>query len=878
MPKTTVPSSPATKTRITKLFRGEDQSNEIGHVLPIEHPKSEGLDRILFPTEYQQWKGGFSPSPEMKALIQSKRPYLKPESETTPVANRGFFLPKWEPPLPPIPEGGQKAKKKKRLPPQKEQRLILIKGEPGTGKSILCAQMIAHFLSALPDDRFIRYIATNENRYGLEGNLRDFFGIDISKDFSAQESTSTHKINRQGSPAILEIQSKRNDWYPEIFSDDLFKTIKLNQKSKDELAPAAVFIDSMNLINSRFSHAALRDFLLDCTKRTCLTFIVIEDYGDRHNEHSKLLAAQAEFLVDTIISLGSEMRQGYFTYTIQVPKMHYGKQTLGKHHYGIGIREKHPTSHIEPERSGLIVYPSMHYYFSKSSVDTFTLENNFVHTGIQWLDGNIKPMGRPKDEKEPTTDIIPADSMFVVQGDPDAHMMPIGLSLLCGGMIKMEGNSKIQPDRDVLLISLSEEGNYDLLHESLAGGDSNKKGNIGNYIEWRFHNATFSRSTYREIEPKNPYENLIGQCIDGYGNVTLSSITEKDDTFDYNKIITNYDNTIGKIHTNQHLRNILLATKYGPDHFRCRKSPDRCSCKDKSKNSEGHCHLEELFARFGEVSKNFGKKVLVNKWCAYIHDKPFPESERKENHCRKVIVLSFRPGSITPEQFIQLVERILMDGNFSRVLFDSTALIPSRFPLLEKEGLFLPALIRLFKSKSLVSIFLTPTSEGSNKKLNFELENMADFAIKVQAPQENPRESNNSSEAIVEVKDYRNRNHSSKFAKFKVSDSPDFKKMISLSQNTTVSSPIPSYIQSFAEELGFITNDRVIAIPNESFAEALVNRAIASENPDNLSDDLRKNLTLIPKANHAKYITKHLITYLLKKKAGTQIFTFEDAH
>ena len=121
------------------------------------------------------------------------------------------------------------------------------------------------------------------------------------------------------------------------------------------------------------------------------------------------------------------------------------------------------------------------------------------------------------------------------------------------------------------------------------------------------------------------------------------------------------------------------------------------------------------------------KKIIINKWGAFIHD----EENKQPVTCRKIVVMSFRPGCISPEQFLQLVENVLEKGEFSRVLFDSTAMIGSRFPLLAAAGLFLPALIRLFKSRNMISIFLNPTGDGSDESLSFGLKNLADYTIDI---------------------------------------------------------------------------------------------------------------------------------------------------
>lgn len=147
----------------------------------------------------------------------------------------------------------------------------------------------------------------------------------------------------------------------------------------------------------------------------------------------------------------------------------------------------------------------------------------------------------------------------------------------------------------------------------------------------------------------------------------------------------------------------------------------------KSGTLKNKCHDQ---AKFNEEN-NRGMKVFFHKWCAEI----IKENGVSTGECRKLVVATFRPGCITPEEFVASIENLLTtkDGHtrFSRVLFSSTAHLQMRFPLLDKEDLFIPSMIDLFKSRNVLSIFVDVEGKGANDKLSYGLSSLADYLIRL---------------------------------------------------------------------------------------------------------------------------------------------------
>ncbi len=143
------------------------------------------------------------------------------------------------------------------------------------------------------------------------------------------------------------------------------------------------------------------------------------------------------------------------------------------------------------------------------------------------------------------------------------------------------------------------------------------------------------------------------------------------------------------------------------------------------KKCRNNCQLCELTKQ-----DHNGQKVVFKKCCAEIG----PDGEHA-----KVLIAGFRPGYIPAEEFLHIVSRLInlkgiaatkdAEPAFSRVLFVSTDHLKMRFPLLYNEELFIPALIDLFKSQCVVSIFIDVLGDGSDKKLTYGLSAQADYLI-----------------------------------------------------------------------------------------------------------------------------------------------------
>lgn len=697
-------------------------------------------------------------------------------------------------------------------------RVILIKGIPGCGKSLLSIKMM---LTMIRHKCQIHYVCLNDSCETVFFQAKSFHFCSAMK---FKEYLDQNELNLYDTELKKKVQARYKD--SKIGKTHIEYSIKSIVKIIDSLKSSdtteVLFIDSFNVSDLTNKSELIRSFVnkLKFEKtgrsRNQLTFILMEDYASKYENSTNALIAKWEFLADIVIELGEELREGYQNHYIKINKKHYGHQSYGKHMLKI-TPVKNPFSNVESE-TGVVIFPSVHKYLSRSLQDTFS-RNDFVHTGISHLDSMLVPSGSKSvvDGKS-----IPQNACFVIQSQNESYHLALGLNILWGGLWKVtehinygKQNYRVEPDKDVLLISLAEENNIEIFNTAIAHNtdlftakDLVMNLDNGHWIEWRYHNAQLPKDAFNDLlkiydsnltlksknisssdeiwdilsSKKFKIINEDGKIdakkignVDFFENDDINSQIKKilNKTHDsdqnhnaqlskdaFNDVLKNYGRNLtlktqrvsssseiwdilfkefeiidekgvvdaqktdnvndlfenGDI--NEQIKMILKKTYHGDLHY---LRPENEDNKTKTRPNF-HCT-----SRFIDLGQNESQKVLFNKWCAYILD----NDGNRIKKCRKMVIASFRPGCITPEQFIYTISKILDGGNFSRILFNSTAHLGMRYPLLKSDSLFIPSLIDLFKSKNVVSIFIDPKSEGSDKLLSYTLENVADYLIRL---------------------------------------------------------------------------------------------------------------------------------------------------
>ena len=124
-----------------------------------------------------------------------------------------------------------------------------------------------------------------------------------------------------------------------------------------------------------------------------------------------------------------------------------------------------------------------------------------------------------------------------------------------------------------------------------------------------------------------------------------------------------------------------------------------------------------------------------------------PELKRKQADAKppagSVYILNFHAGFLLPEEFLKIVIMFIEDINgihksenkVSRVLFNSTAHLPERFPLLEKNSLLLHALTNVLKKEGIGFMIIGVENRGQDERLK-GLASIADLKVTVHHSQD----------------------------------------------------------------------------------------------------------------------------------------------
>jgi hypothetical protein len=114
--------------------------------------------------------------------------------------------------------------------------------------------------------------------------------------------------------------------------------------------------------------------------------------------------------------------------------------------------------------------------------------------------------------------------------------------------------------------------------------------------------------------------------------------------------------------------------------------------------------------------------------------------ESEERHfldpgSNSIITLNFQPGFLLPEEFVATILKyfdVIEKSNnvIDRVLFNSTAHLSSRFPLLDKDPLVLTTLVRILKKRD-IGLMIIAVEEIQNQERLENLVSMADVKLNI---------------------------------------------------------------------------------------------------------------------------------------------------
>ena len=120
------------------------------------------------------------------------------------------------------------------------------------------------------------------------------------------------------------------------------------------------------------------------------------------------------------------------------------------------------------------------------------------------------------------------------------------------------------------------------------------------------------------------------------------------------------------------------------------------------------------------------KKIIIKKWSP---GKKVGMNEDLAKEFLPLIEITFKPGYLSPEEFLWIVDSMIQHYQPNRVLVDNTAHLRMRFPALAREEMLFPAISSLTQAANVMLIIINVSGEGSDDKLTYGLEAAADYVV-----------------------------------------------------------------------------------------------------------------------------------------------------
>jgi KaiC/GvpD/RAD55 family RecA-like ATPase len=207
-----------------------------------------------------------------------------------------------------------------------EGRIVLVLGEPGTGKTIFCSEFLHHGAANL-DEKSV-FIGMNEprNRFmnEMSGLGMDFESLEKQGKFSYVDATEVRRIPEQAKVGRIPVGGRELG---------LVNLIDMIQDAIQKMAPKRVVIDSISDLIFRYPAVdERRPVVLDivetltATQATCLMTSELNTTGQERSLQPE------EYLAEGVILLRTT-RSG--TRTIQVSKMRGSKVDIKPRPYSI---------------------------------------------------------------------------------------------------------------------------------------------------------------------------------------------------------------------------------------------------------------------------------------------------------------------------------------------------------------------------------------------------------------------------------------------------------------------------------------------------------------------------------------------------------------
>jgi KaiC/GvpD/RAD55 family RecA-like ATPase/transcriptional regulator with XRE-family HTH domain len=357
------------------------------------------------------------------------------------------------------------------LPPTQAGLSILVKGEPGVGKTTFSLQLAS---SLAGEGWGVVYLSAEEGPEMLEQRL-SFAGYHGAPSTAGGSVMTWRNGEREARftfstmPTIerskLPVVSPGSGWLVVSSVPDRKNALQSGKGSvlaqltqifagmRQDGMRCCLVIDSINAVRPRAKRRTLEDLFNFARYCADMGIFVAEAGGPSEIPHS-------EHLADMVIALGSRARLEWVNErVIEIRKCRTQSHIRGQHMFSIHTDE------------GIRIYPSVQ---SKLSIWRRRIRRGAEPAPESWrLDENF--------DYDPVLrgDFVKGDAILLT-GDPATHKFPVGLSFLAAGLQAHEA----VPDPHLLLISLREDEvairriiqNYDQLQPLLTALDNRGPG------------------------------------------------------------------------------------------------------------------------------------------------------------------------------------------------------------------------------------------------------------------------------------------------------------------------------------------------------------------------------------------------------------------
>jgi KaiC/GvpD/RAD55 family RecA-like ATPase len=498
-------------------------------------------------------------------------------------------------------------------PSSEKPKSVLITGAPGAGKTILATQMLFGMAKKGANCSFV----TTRDNADILKNIALTFGFcterfvedDIDRDDYDDIGRCDNNVKNIKLPKSFKFPSIRIRQVPSNTYLNLFEDDNNIIDAELKMIPEVLFVDSLNVTNLHLYEK--RDQIKAIFNRInehegVLSIILLEDYKESGTEGTRELIKDCEFLTDIVVDLTNYKGKRY----VEVKKKHYGSHFGGKHYYDICQKHHHLSNIGKNIPSGIVVYPSIARFLKESQIDPYYEPDpysgkdsfnpkNKVHTGITHLDSMLTYSPGKKD-KVVIGKSIEKNACVVISGKRGNHKLAFGLNLLIGGLW--------EPVKDE--------------REKIIRAEASQKNVLVTSLD----------------EPTNLPIDDTALAYNTHETLTKNSIFR-------GKKLDNGD---------------WIRWRHQTMHPKCH--PARTG----RKAAEARGCLFSGIIDDEQTGRNDHKSIFLNNWCAYTGVEGVDDAEgNKEKFeeavtgCNALIVASYRPGYITPDEFLYSISRLI---------------------------------------------------------------------------------------------------------------------------------------------------------------------------------------------------------------------------